>query len=77
MDAQTLDRYERFGTSLEKDHRSALVRERRELDHLTDSERAAYERLTDPAWNGHRRIEQEKIPLVEAIDAIRQVCEST
>ena len=40
---------------------------RKPLPHLTDAERAVYDRLTDPDWTGHRRIEQERIPLTLAL----------
>ncbi len=70
MDLSTLEHYERYGTSFEKDHRSRIERERRDLPLLTNGERAAYELLTDPDWHGHRRVEQEKIPLAEALRAL-------
>lgn len=44
---------------------------RRLLPLLTDQERIVYERLTEPEWTGHRRIEQERIPLAEALGALR------
>ncbi|MBR3317842.1 MAG: hypothetical protein IKG21_08535 [Atopobiaceae bacterium] len=72
MDYVTLERFERYGTSLEKDHRTPIERERKDLPHLTEAERAAYDVLTDPTWTGHRRIEQEKIPLDEAVAALRR-----
>lgn len=73
MDGYALARYGRYGTNLGKDHHSILVRERLELAHLTDAERDAYERITDPDYRGYRRIEQEKIPLVDALAALQAV----
>ncbi|MDO4537209.1 MAG: DUF2220 family protein [Coriobacteriales bacterium] len=67
MDRRTLERFGRYGTSVEKDHKTPLVRERKELPHLNAEELSTYELLTDPAYQGHRRLEQEKIPLSEAL----------
>lgn len=72
MDRATLERFDRFGTDVEKDHRTALVRERKSLPHLTDEERATYDLITSPDYEGHRRLEQEKIPLSEALHALEQ-----
>lgn len=44
---------------------------RKPLAHLTPAEAALYERLTDPGWEGTRRIEQERIPLGVALDAVQ------
>jgi hypothetical protein len=38
---------------------------------LDAAERAMYHSLTDPAWKSHRRIEQERIPLEDALAALR------
>lgn len=70
MNLETLERFERYGTTLEKDHRTRIARDRKQLDFLTSREQAAYERLTDPTWHGNLRIEQEKIPLEEALRII-------
>lgn len=70
MDADALARFGRFGTNLEKDHRTQILRERRELARLTDDERAAYELVTSDSWVGNRRVEQERIPLAEAVRAL-------
>ena len=66
MDEATLERFGRFGTSVEKDHRTPIERPRKDLPHLRGAERRAYELLTDPDYEGHRRLEQERIPLTEA-----------
>ena len=70
MDCQTLERYGRFGTSLERDHRTRIVRERKELPWLTDEERACYERITREGYEGHVRLEQERIPYADALQAL-------
>lgn len=71
MDRATLERFGRFGTDLEKDHRTALVRQRKELPFLTPEERDAYLLLTSDGYRGHRRLEQERIPLGEALARLR------
>ncbi len=73
MDVPALRRYERYGTNLEKDHRTGIARERLELPHLTHAEREAYALITSSEYAGHRRIEQERIPLAAALDALRDI----
>ena len=69
MDLATLERFGRYGTSLDR-HQRPIVRERLEMAWLTDAERAAYELITNPGYQGHVRLEQEKIPYAEALRAI-------
>ena len=73
MDVATLERFGRYGTNLEKDHRTRIFRERKDLPHLTVSEREAYDLLTNPDYAGNRRLEQERIPLDEALRAIARL----
>ncbi|MFC7388372.1 Wadjet anti-phage system protein JetD domain-containing protein [Sphaerisporangium rhizosphaerae] len=40
------------------------------MRHLTATERVLYEHLTDPDWTRFLRIEQERIPLRIAADAV-------
>jgi hypothetical protein len=70
MDVLTYDTYAEFGTDY--DVRGNLIKPsaRRQLAKLTDLERELYDRLTDPAWTGYRRIEQERIPLAIALSAV-------
>lgn len=70
MDLGTLERLGRYGTNLEKDHKTPIARPHKELANLTDDERAAYELITSPDYVGNRRLEQEKIPLAEALAAL-------
>lgn len=70
MDTTTFDRYERFGTGTDRRNRPLGIVEQKALPHLTPAERAVYDRLTDPGWTGHRRIEQERIRLADAVEAI-------
>lgn len=58
-----LRRYEPCGTNTDAKDRPLTASTRKPLPHLTDDERAVYERVTDPNCTGHRRIEQEHIPL--------------
>lgn len=72
MDRATLNRFGRYGTSLEKDHRTPLLRERKALTTLDVEERATYELIISKDYTGHRRLEQEKIPLTEAVHALEE-----
>jgi hypothetical protein len=71
MDLVTFERYERFGTSLDRRGTPLGPGVRRDLPLLAAAERAMYHALTDPAWTRHRRIEQERIPLADALAALR------
>lgn len=70
MDVATYDRYAEFGTSLDKHGSSIVPGRRRDLAHLTAPERELYLRLTDPDFDGHRRLEQERIPLSHALTSL-------
>lgn len=71
MDMATFERYEQFGTSLDRRGMPLDPGSRRNLPHLTTDERAMYAALTDPTWTRHRRLEQERIPLADALAALR------
>ena len=71
MDLATFDRYERYGTSLDRRGNRLGPGTRRDLPHLDAAERTMYHALTDPAWQAHRRIEQERIPLTDALTALQ------
>jgi len=66
MDPATYETYEPYGTNTDAKGRPLEVGIRKPLPHLTVEERAVYEHITDPTCSGHRRIEQERIPLREA-----------
>ncbi len=70
MDIPTYDTYAAFGTNHDIKGNPITVSTRRKLDKLTHAERELYDRLTDPAWPGYRRVEQERIPLNVALDAV-------
>jgi len=73
MDLATFKRYERYGTSLDRRGTPLGPGVRRDLSHLDATERAMYHALTDPAWNRHRRIEQERIPFADALATLRRL----
>lgn len=73
MDKATFERYEQFGTSLDRRGAQLGPGTRRDLPHLTADERAMYEALSDSTWKRHRRLEQERIPLADALAALEQL----
>lgn len=73
MDLATFETYEQFGTDLDRRGNPIPPGNRRELTHLTESERFMYQALTDPDWRRHRRLEQERIPLADALVALSSV----
>lgn len=70
MDPATLDTYEPYGTNTDQNGQPLRPTTPKPLPHLTSAERAVYHRLLDPMWSGHRRIEQERIPLAIAAIAL-------
>jgi hypothetical protein len=72
MDADTLRTYARFGISHAPDGKP-LTRRRKPLEHLTAAERKAYEMVTDPSGLWPARLEQERIPLDEALGLVRSL----
>jgi hypothetical protein len=73
MDMATFERYEQFATSLDRNGTLLGPGNRRSLPHLTIDERAVYEALSDAAWQRHRRLEQERIPLAYALAVLREL----
>lgn len=70
MDVPTYDTYQQFGTDTDARGTPLPVPPRRPLPYLAAAEQELYDRLTDPAWSGYRRIEQERIPLDHALRAL-------
>lgn len=70
MDETAYETYEPFGTNTYENGRDIEPGDRKPLPHLTASERAVYNRITDPASVTHRRIEQERVPLDVARKAV-------
>ena len=73
MDIPTYDTYASFGTDLDAKGNPIQLAARRHLPQLNNAEQELYDRLTDPAWEGHRRVEQERIPLEVALTAVLAV----
>ena len=63
MDPATFETYEPFGTNTDKNNKPLGPGVPKPLPCLTPGERAVYERVLDAAHTGHRRVEQERIPL--------------
>lgn len=74
MDPATYETYQRYGTNTDKNNAVLKPGEPKPLPHLTDTERDLYHRLLDPTHTGHRRIEQERIPLGIALEAVLRRC---
>jgi hypothetical protein len=70
MDPTAYLAWERFGTDVDKHGKPLGPRPARPVRNLTGPERALYHQLISPAWNRHRRIEQERIPLNEALEQV-------
>lgn len=71
MDLATVTAYRQFASALDVKSQPLCRSLPRVLPHLTDSEQAAYQAITDPNGGWPIRIEQERIPLAEALAALR------
>lgn len=71
MDLPAYRQWERYG--VDHDHRGNPIgpREPRDVPTLEPGERELYLALCSPSWPGHRRIEQERIPLDAAAAVVR------
>jgi hypothetical protein len=72
MDPATYDAFEPYGTNSDRNGQRLGPSSPKPLPQLTSDERTVYHRLLDPDWAGHRRIEQERIPLRTAVNAITE-----
>ena len=70
MDQGAFERYERYGTDVDKRGAALAGRDARKVPHLAESQLELYRNLVDPAWPRARRIEQERIPLEVAREAV-------
>jgi hypothetical protein len=73
MDQETYDAYEKYGTDLDQHGKPIPPGDPRPVEQLHEEEHALYRRILDPAHAGHRRIEQERIPLDAARAAVLQL----
>jgi hypothetical protein len=70
MDRNTFEEHEVFGASTDKNGKPLARSVRKALQHLTQLEQDLYSDLTDPTWPRVRRVEQERIPLDLARQAV-------
>jgi hypothetical protein len=73
MDQSTYDAYKEFGTEFEPNGKPVKLLPRKLLPELSPSESEIYDNLSDPAWVGHRRFEQERVPLPIALAHVQRV----
>ncbi|MGH3758612.1 Wadjet anti-phage system protein JetD domain-containing protein [Actinophytocola sp.] len=71
MDSTTYDIYASYGTNTDQNGNPLKLGKPKLLPQLTPDEQEVYNRLADPAFPGHRRIEQERIPLQVAVDTLK------
>lgn len=73
MDETTLHRYAAYASPTYADGRPLPIGRPAPTPFLSNDERRLLERITDPEWDGPRRIEQERIPLPAALDELARV----
>jgi len=73
MDSATYEEFEPFGTNHDQKGRDLGEGAPRVVDQLRTDELAVYRRLLHPEHTGHRRIEQERIPLARALAEVERV----
>jgi len=71
MDLAAYRQWERYGVDHDHGGRPLKARTPREVTLLEPAERELYLALCSPDWPGHRRIEQERIPLADAAAVVR------
>ncbi|MCI0142083.1 DUF2220 domain-containing protein [Arthrobacter bambusae] len=73
MGPEAYEAYEVFGTELDQTGRVLQPGKPRPVETLRAEERMVYLRLLDPQHTGHRRVEQERIPLARALEKVELV----
>jgi len=76
MDSEAYDEYEQFGTDVDKNGKPIAAGIPKPVKRLNEHERALYLRLLDVEHTGHRRLEQERIPLASARESVQRILES-
>lgn len=71
MDMSAYVTYVLFASDSDRGGEPLNVVDRKRLSHLTDGERDVYEQVTNPQDGVVRQIEQERIPLQDAVEAVR------
>ncbi len=77
MDSATYEEFEPFGTNHDQNGRDLVVGAPRVVDQLRTTELEVYLRLLHPGHSGHRRIEQERIPLTRALSEVERLASRT
>ena len=77
MDPATYETYEEFGTDIDQYGKVLEAGDPRPVDRLRIDERAVYLRILNVHCTGHRRVEQERIPLDRAREAVTRICEQS
>ena len=70
MDLASYQRWERYGVDHNHEGKPLKSREPRDVSALEPPERELYLALCSSDWPGHRRVEQELIPLEDAAAAV-------
>lgn len=70
MGPEDYEAYQNFGTELDQTGRALQPGSPRPVKGLRAEERTVYLRLLDPHHTGHRRVEQERIPLARALEEV-------
>lgn len=73
MDSAAYEEFEPFGTATDQNGRDLVPGVPRVVDRLRFVELAVYQRLLHPTHQGHRRIEQERIPLARALAEVERL----
>ncbi|MCB9441161.1 MAG: hypothetical protein H6523_13045 [Mycolicibacterium sp.] len=73
MDTATYDTYQEFGTDLDQHGKEITAGIPKAVERLRADEHAVYTRILDNRHSGHRRVEQERIPLDRAVEAVRRI----
>lgn len=73
MDEATYELYETFGTNLDQRGQPIPAGPARATPRLRPNELTVYLRVIDAGLVGHRRIEQERIPLSRAVEALHAI----
>ena len=71
MDCAAYERYRRYGTNLSERGRRLALRDPKPAPGLRPAERELYVRLCEDAAMPFRRVEQERITLADAAEALR------
>jgi len=77
MNVAAYEEFEPYGTNHDQNGRDLVAGAPRVVDHLRADELEVYLRLLHPEHSGHRRIEQERIPLTRALSEVERLVSPT